>query len=260
MRVVILDTPADVAITAAEHISCMISTKPCAILGLATGGSTIGLYDELVARYNRKQLSFAGVTSFNLDEYIGLEPLNSQSYRSFMTHHLFEHIDINIKNTHVPNGMIPVQTANAAYEDLIQSKGGIDLQILGIGNNGHIGFNEPGSSFMSRTRAKALTKETIKANSRFFSTGEYQPNLAITMGIGTILDARKIVLIATGEAKSFAVRDMIEGPLSNQCPASALQNHPNVVIVIDKAAAHLLEKQPGSPHLNTYDKALGDIE
>lgn len=241
MKVIILDKPEDVAHYSAEMIRRTVVRKPNATLGLATGSSPIESYRELVRAYRRGSVSFQACRCFNLDEYIGIDGKNKHSYRHFMQENLFKFIDIPNQNTHIPNGMASDLDGEAlSYEEGIRAAGGIDLQLLGIGNNCHIGFNEPGSSLSSRTRAKALTCDTMNANSRFFNKEENQPNMALTMGIGTILEARKILLIATGEKKSLAIKQCIEGPISAFFPGSALQQHADSTIVIDEAAASLL--------------------
>jgi len=241
MRIVILSSASDVAQFAADIVANQLEIKADSVLGLATGSTPVALYDELITRYQAEQLSFKEVVSFNLDEYIGISVTHNQSYRTFMNQHLFEFINIDIQNTHVPEANLPTKQAllNSAvrYEKSIAEAGGIDLQILGIGINGHIGFNEPSSSLASCTRVKTLSQSTIEANKRFFNEDEFQPYLALTMGIGTILDSRHLLLLATGENKASAVRAMIEGPLSAMVPASALQQHVNASIIIDQAAA-----------------------
>ncbi|UTV98170.1 glucosamine-6-phosphate deaminase [Marinomonas rhizomae] len=244
MQVIILPSAHDVALFAADRVVDVINTKTNPVLGLATGSTPIALYKELVARYQSKQVSFRQTISFNLDEYIGIADSHQQSYRTFMNQHLFESIDIVATNTYVP--LAESQNADTLkksaqdYEVSIQQAGGIDLQILGIGLNGHIGFNEPTSSFASRTRIKTLSESTVVANKRFFEEDEYQPHLALTMGIGTILESRSVLLMATGKAKAESVKAMIEGPLSAMCPASALQLHEAATIVLDEEAASLL--------------------
>ena len=212
--------------------------KANSVLGLATGSSPLPMYRKLIAANQAQQVSFAEVTTFNLDEYLGLAADHSQSYRHFMNESLFNHIDIDKSHTHVPDGASndPLQTC-ADYEQSISSAGGVDLQILGIGRNGHIGFNEPSSSLVSRTRVKTLTKDTVEANKRFFRDGEFQPRLSITMGIGTIMEARHILLLATGSDKADAICATIEGPVSAHCPASILQMHANATLIIDEQAA-----------------------
>ncbi|MFC6670515.1 glucosamine-6-phosphate deaminase [Marinobacterium aestuariivivens] len=242
MQVIIAGSPGEVASLAADRIERLLARHKAAVLGLATGSTPIALYQELIARYHRNQLSFREVTTFNLDEYVGLAPEHPQSYRTFMQRQLFDRIDIDPRNTHIPNGQhCPTEEA-AAYETRIRSLGGIDLQVLGLGRNGHIGFNEPCSSLHSRTRIKTLAEATVRDNSRFFEPGEFMPKLAITMGIATILEARQILLLATGSAKAEAVRTMVEGPLSASCPASALQQHPNTLVIVDSEAGSQLSQ------------------
>lgn len=241
MQVVIVHSAQQAALQAAQYCANHLNTKPNSVLGLATGSTPVALYQVLIDMHQTGSLSFHLAHSFNLDEYIGIAPDHPQSYRHFMDKHLFQHIDINLENTFVPNGTIDPIVASREYEAQIAALGGIDLQILGLGRNGHIGFNEPSSSLASRTRAKTLTHATLQDNSRFFKPDEFQPSLAITMGIGTILEARQVLLIATGDAKAQAVKDCIEGPLSASCPASALQMHPNTKIILDNQAASLLE-------------------
>ncbi|OMH33887.1 glucosamine-6-phosphate deaminase [Motiliproteus sp. MSK22-1] len=240
MQVVIAESAQEVAQLGADHICRLIKNKPAAVLGLATGSTPIALYQELISRFQHGILSFSQVRSFNLDEYVGLEPDHPQSYRHFMNHQLFKHININLQNTHLPDGTGDPVLQAERYEAQIREAGGIDLQVLGLGRNGHIGFNEPCSSLGSATRIKTLTPETLRDNSRFFSSDEFQPTLAITMGIGTIHRARKALLLATGKAKAEAVKQMVEGPLSASCPASALQMHPHAVVVVDPEAGALL--------------------
>lgn len=242
MRIVVLENANAVAAFGANHIIENIYHKPEITLGLATGSSPVRLYQNLIEANREHRVSFQRVSTFNLDEYLGLGGEHPQSYRHFMNEKLFNHIDIDLNNTHVPNGTArnPL-SACEEYEQAILNHGGIDIQLLGIGRNGHIGFNEPTSSLTSRTRVKTLTKDTVDANRRFFAKGEFQPRLSITMGIGTILEAREIVLIATGSDKAEAIKETIEGPVSAFCPASVLQMHARVVVVIDRAAAEELK-------------------
>ena len=242
MQVIITESAAEVATLGADHICRLLTSNPAAVLGLATGSTPIALYQQLIERYQQGQVSFAGVRSFNLDEYIGLQPDHPQSYRSFMNRHLFDQLDIQPGNTQIPDGSKNPQSEALAYERLIQQQGGIDLQLLGVGCNGHIGFNEPSSSLASRTRVKTLTAQTVRDNSRFFAAGEYQPQLAITMGIATIMEARQLLLLATGEHKASAVNALVEGPLSGHCPASVLQQHPQALVIVDSAAGALLSQ------------------
>jgi glucosamine-6-phosphate deaminase len=245
MQVIIFDDANQVAKNAAEWVAQLVNNKPKAVLGFATGSTPISLYKELVVKHQENNLSFKDSTSFNLDEYLGIDENNPQSYRQFMNANLFNHVDINKDRTFLPTcnqGENP-REQGVAYEENIKESGGIDLQILGIGANGHIGFNEPTSSLASRTRIKTLTQQTLDDNSRLFNKDEFQPTLAMTMGIATILDARYVLLMATGENKAKAVKDMVAGPLSAMCPASALQLHENAIILLDKAAASELEDQ-----------------
>lgn len=242
MEIIILENADSVAALGAQRITELVSKKPNAVLGLATGSTPIAMYQHLVALYKQQQISFRDLTTFNLDEYIGIEAESPQSYRSFMNRELFDQVDIEITNTYLPTcetGQNPRQVGEE-YERAILDTGGIDLQILGIGTNGHIGFNEPTSSLSSRTRVKTLTQATVADNSRLFSKAEFQPHLAMTMGIATIMDARRTILLATGESKAEAVQKSIEGPLTASCPASALQMHQHATFVLDEAAASKL--------------------
>ena len=241
MRIVINPTAQQAVNFCASYYSELLQSKPNAVLGLATGGTPVNLYKALIEKYQQGEISFKDVVSFNLDEYWQLPPNHPQSYRYFMEQNLFNHIDIDAANTFLPDAMTDqAEIACHNYEKAIADAGGIDLQLLGIGANGHIGFNEPTSSLCSRTRVKTLTAKTLEDNARFFAANEYQPKTALTMGIGTILDAREILLLATGEGKAEAIRAAIEGPLSTMCPASSLQQHNNVTIVIDEEAASKL--------------------
>ncbi len=223
---------------AARVIAKVVREKPDAVLGLATGRTPLALYRELIRLHRDEGLSFKQVTTFNLDEYVGLYPTHEQSYRCFMDEHLFRHIDIDLANTHVPNGVVADLHAECrSYEERIAAAGGIDLQLLGLGRNGHIGFNEPTGSLRSRTWIKILSEGTLRDNSAVFGSFEAMPRHAITMGIGTILDARRLLLLAFGPSKVRAVQDMIEGPLAAICPASALQLHPRATIVLDEESA-----------------------
>ena len=226
----------------ATEIAALIRRKSVAganaVLGLATGSTPQGVYDELVRLHRTEGLSFANVVTFKLDEYWPMEPGPLQSYRRFMQEHLFDHVNLVSAKTHVPDGLAQDIAAYAQeYEDQIRAAGGIDLQLLGIGDNGHIAFNEPGSPGNSRTRRVDLTEETIQANSRFFSCADEVPTHAITMGIGTILEAKRIILMATGERKADAVEHAIQGPIDAMSPASQLQRNREVTFVLDTAAA-----------------------
>lgn len=246
MRVVILKSPDDVAEFAANVVNDLVNSKaqvnkPC-VLGLATGGTPMGLYRQLVARYSQGKISFRGVTTFNLDEYVGVPPEHVQSYHYYMQDALFKHVDFGSNANHIPKAWNCDLTESAqAYERAIKETGGIDLQILGIGTDGHIGFNEVGSSLGSRTRLKTLTRQTRLDNARFFSSTEEVPRMALTMGIATILESQAILLMATGKSKASAIAGCVEGPVSSNNPSSALQLHPNVTIVLDEESASLLK-------------------
>jgi len=237
MDVWILESAQAVAVKAADICAELIQAKPDARLGLATGATPQALYAELVRRNQLGQLSFARVETFNLDEYLGVGPNQPRSFHHAMRDSLFDHVDIDPINTHLPAGDAADPAAEAAaYDALIKARGGIDLQILGIGRNGHIGFNEPGSSLRSRTRVKTLSRATLRDNQ--LGKPDFEaPVMAITMGIGTILDARALLVLATGWAKAPAVAAALEGPLSARCPASAIQLHPDATVVLDPAAA-----------------------
>lgn len=203
-------------------------------------------------------MTFAEVVSFNLDEYVGIPREHDQSYWSFMQRNLFQHIDISMENSYLPNGDCNDLLEECdRYESLIEEMAGIDLQILGIGSDGHIGFNEPGSSLASRTRVKALTERTRQDNARFFGDVQQVPKLAITMGVGTILESERILILATGDNKASAVRDFIEGPVTSMVPASALQMHPNVTAILDSSAARLLQR---TEYYNQMEQIQAELE
>ncbi len=257
MKVVILKDAIEVAKYGADIIIKQIHRKPDTVLGLATGSTPLSLYNELISAHRTGRVSFGKVSSFNLDEYLGLTGNHPQSYRKFMNQHLFDHIDIDKSQTAVPPGDADDPfSACELYEKAIKLKGGIDIQLLGIGRNGHIGFNEPSSSLMSRTRVKTLTRATIEDNARFFRQGEFQPHLSITMGIATILESRKVVLLATGVHKAEAIKATIEGPLTAACPASALQLHEHALVVIDEAAASHLTDVDFYKHIEMENNKL----
>ncbi|NLL76213.1 MAG: glucosamine-6-phosphate deaminase [Clostridiales bacterium] len=224
---------------AATLISAQVISKPDSILGLATGSSPIGAYHQLAAWCQKGDVDFSLITSVNLDEYVGLAPDNSASYHYFMKKNFYSNININMQNTHLPDGYTSeLQDACKHYDSLIQKLGGIDLQLLGIGNNGHIGFNEPGDNFILGTHIVNLTESTIKANSRLFDKEEDVPRQAITMGIGNIFQAEKIVLIACGHGKADALCRALTGPVTPEVPASILQLHKNLTIVADEEALY----------------------
>lgn len=237
MKVLILDTPDEAVKRAAGIMAQQLRDRPDSVLGLATGGTMLPLYQQLRALHRDAGLSFAQATTFNLDEYVGLPPSDPRSYHAYMREHLFDHIDINPANTHLPRGDAPDPEAEAdRYDVAITAAGGLDLQLLGLGQNGHIGFNEPTSSLASRTRIKTLTEDTRSANAQYFPDGD-TPRFAITMGVGTIMDARHCLLLATGAGKADAVARMVEGPVSAACPGSILQMHRHATVVLDRAAA-----------------------
>ena len=220
-------------------------------MGLATGSTPLETYACLIEACTKGVISFKEVRTFNLDEYVGIPPDHPRSYRYFMDMELFSRIDILPENTHIPIGYhVDPYESSKNYEKEIEKAGGVDLQILGIGSNGHIGFNEPSSSLNSRTRIKSLTRQTIEDNARFFKQGEFQPIQAITMGIKTIMEADTIILIAYGASKAKSVKAAIEGPVSSFCPASILQFHEKAVFVIDEQAASLLENKQYYEHVD----------
>ena len=237
MRIYQAETYTAMSRRAANIISAQVIYKPDCVLGLATGGTPVGLYKQLVDWYNKGDLSFAETRSVNLDEYLGLSPHHEQSYRYFMQVNLFDHIDIKPENTHVLNGLAKDPDAECrAYNQLIRDLGGIDLQLLGMGHNGHIAFNEPGENFGLETHVVDLTERTIDANQRFFERREDVPRHALSMGIKNIMNARRILLVVSGEDKAEAVYKAFAGPVTKQVPASVLQLHPDVTLVGDKAA------------------------
>ncbi|MCT4371317.1 glucosamine-6-phosphate deaminase [Yangia mangrovi] len=242
MKILILGDAAAAAARAAEIIAAQVTAKPASVLGLATGGTMEAVYEQLIALHRAGSASFAGAQSFNLDEYVGLSGDHPCSYRRYMAEKLFDQIDIAPGSAHLPMGEVADPEAEAArYEAAIAAAGDIDLQLLGLGLNGHIGFNEPTSSLSSITRLKTLERSTREANSRYFPEGEEPPRLAITMGIGTIMRAREVLLVATGTAKARAVAQVIEGPVSARWPGSVLQMHRHATLVLDRAAASELE-------------------
>ena len=242
MRVVILPNEVEASNFACQFIADYINNNKNPVVGLATGSSVLLTYEALIKKHQLGELSFKETLTFNLDEYLGLPPNHVQSYRNYMNRKLFDHVDIDQNNTFVPECFDDnFDLACTNYEAEIKKHGGIGLQLLGVGSNGHIGFNEPTSSLQSRTRVKTLTQNTLSKNARFFKTSEYQPSQALTMGIGTIMEADNILLIGLGKHKSEAVADVIEGPLTAFCPGSVLQYHQNVTIILDKLAASNLK-------------------
>ena len=242
MEFIIAESTEDMSRQAADRIASYVDADPSCVLGLATGTTPIGLYACLVEDCAAGKISFADVTTFNLDEYRGLNPEHDQSYRYFMKKHLFDHVDIDQARTHVPEGFNPdADAVCAAYEEAIEEAGGIDLQLLGLGPNGHIGFNEPGDAFELETHCVDLTAATIEANKRFFDGNEdLVPKQAYTMGIKTIMQARKVLVVVNGKGKAEAVKAMITGPVTPACPGSILQLHPDCTVVADEEALSLL--------------------
>ncbi|RDB57094.1 glucosamine-6-phosphate deaminase [Paraeggerthella hongkongensis] len=241
MNIIIADTYEEMSRKAADVIADCLAKDPSCVLGLATGSTPIGLYAELVRDCEAGKISFADATTFNLDEYRGLDPRHDQSYRYFMQQNLFDHVNVDVARTHVPDGSNPdADAACAAYEEAIAQAGGVDLQLLGLGHNGHIGFNEPCDCFPVDTHVVELTESTIQANSRLFGSIDEVPREAYTMGIGTIMRAAKVLVVANGEGKAQIVRDAFFGPVTPQVPASVLQLHPDVTVIVDKEAGALL--------------------
>ena len=237
MRIYRTKDSADMSREAANIVSAQIIMKPDCVLGLATGSTPIGLYKQLIEWYQKGDLDFSEVRTVNLDEYKGISRENDQSYYYFMHQNLFDHVNIPEGNTHLPDGMaLDPEKECDRYNNLIQSMGGVDLQLLGIGHNGHIGFNEPGDSFDKQVHCVNLTESTIEATKRFFASADEVPRQAYTMGIGNLLQAKKILVVANGEGKAEIVKKAFFGPVTPQVPASILQLHQDVVLVADEAA------------------------
>lgn len=244
MRVIIHDSEQQASLRAAQLIAKLVRQKPSCVLGLSTGTSPLNAYAELIRMHKEESLDFSRVTTFNLDEYVGLGPSDRHSYRHFMQENFFNHINIPAQQTHFPDGRaLDFAASCLAYEHRIKDCGGIDLQVLGIGTDGHIAFNEPGSSLGSRTRLKTLASETVRDNARFFDSIDQVPRLAITMGVGTILESKQCLMLAFGKRKAIAIRDTIEGPITAQVTASALQLHRDVVVILDEEAAAMLRRR-----------------
>jgi glucosamine-6-phosphate deaminase len=230
---------------AARVIAHAVRLKPTLTLGLATGSTMVGVYRELARMHSDGALDFSRVVTFNLDEYLGISPEHPHSFHAFMQDNFFSKVNVDPTNVHIPDGTITgdYEKYCAEYEAEIERAGGIDLQLLGIGRNGHIGFNEPTSSFASKTRLKVLSKGTIEDNRKFFGANETMPRCAITMGIGTILTARRVLMLATGAAKAAAVAKAIEGPITSSVTASALQMHADATVIVDEDAAGELKQR-----------------
>lgn len=241
MNVIIAASYEEMSKIAAKEIAKLVYIKPDAILGLATGSTPEGVYKELIELNKESRIDFSKVTSYNLDEYKGLPGDHPQSYRYFMDTKLFNHINIDKNKTHVLSGVTKdIEKECKEYDDAIEADGGIDLQLLGIGENGHIGFNEPSDYLNMNTHLTKLTEDTIKANSRFFDSFKEVPTEAITMGLGSIMKAKKIILLASGEKKAEIIAKLVEEKISTKIPASLLQVHPDVLIIVDKAAGKYL--------------------
>ena len=245
MLLILKPNSEELGLEAARIVANAVRRNPVLRLGLATGNTMVAMYRELVRLHRDQGLDFSRVVTFNLDEYLGLSSDHPHSFHQFMRQNLFAHINLPPANIHIPDGAITgdYQQYCASYEETIRRTGGIDLQILGIGRNGHVGFNEPTSSLGSRTRLKVLSKETIEDNRKFFTAEQQLPQCAITMGIGTILEAKRILLLASGSSKAAAIAKAIEGPLTASVTASALQLHSDVTFVVDREAAAQLKQQ-----------------
>jgi len=243
MEIIIQASAEAASVVGARIVAKCVRETPGAVLGLATGGTPVALYRELVRMHREEGLDFSGVKTFNLDEYVGLGPAHPASYRHFMEEHLFAHVNVRRENIHIPDGLAAdVPASCASYEEAIRAAGGIDVQLLGIGGDGHIGFNEPSSSLVSRTRIKTLTAQTRRDNARFFEAAEDVPFHVVTMGVGTIMEARQVLLLAFGAGKARSVREAVEGPLSAMVPASVLQMHGSAKVLLDEAAAAELSR------------------
>ena len=242
MRLIVTKNYEEMSKVAAKEMAEDIKRNPEIVLGLATGGTPVGMYKELIRMYNEGELDFSKVTSINLDEYVGLSGDHDQSYRYFMNTNLFNHINIDKNNTFVPNGLAEnIEEECMAYDARIQDIGGIDLQLLGLGANGHIGFNEPGEALSVGTHLTDLKESTIEANARFFDSIDDMPRKAITMGLGGIMMAKKIMVIASGEGKAEVVKAMMSGKITTEIPATMLQMHRDVILIVDEDAAKLLK-------------------
>lgn len=242
MKVIVVKNYEEMSKLAADEMAKVIVNKPNAVLGLATGGTPEGLYDELIKMNKDGKIDFSEITSVNLDEYVGLSGEHPQSYRYFMNNKLFNHVNINKDRTFVPNGLAAdINEEGRQYDRMIDELGGIDIQLLGIGNNGHIAFNEPDENLVAGTHLTGLTESTIQANSRYFESADEVPKTAITMGLGQIMKAKKILLLASGEGKAEAIKGVVSGQITTSNPATMLQMHRDVTVIIDEAAAKLIK-------------------
>ena len=241
MEVRIFERAEQACQAAATLLAAQLLRRPESVLGLATGSSPIPVYDALTRDYQAGMLDFSRVTTFNLDEYVGLGADHPQSYRRFMEEHLYSRVNLRREATHIPDGCAADLNAEAAsYDAAIRAAGGLDVQLLGIGRNGHIGFNEPGDRFIAGCHVVELAENTIAANARFFASEAEVPRQAISMGIGSIMSARQVLLIATGASKAIAIAQTVKGDITPQVPASILQTHPDALLLLDKAAAAML--------------------
>ena len=239
MQFIVCESYEEMSRRGADIIAAIVKEKPGALLGLATGSTPVGMYRELIRRYREGELDFSAVSSYNLDEYYPISPENEQSYRYFMNANLFDHINIDKNNTHVPNGAAEdAEEACRAYDEAYAATGGADVQVLGIGQNGHIAFNEPDEALIVGTHVTGLTEDTIKANSRFFASIDEVPTRALTMGMGSIMMAKKIILLANGKNKHAAVSALLDNRITTAIPATLLKLHPDVIILCDKEAYH----------------------
>lgn len=237
MKLIVCENYAKMSKAGADIIAELLKSKPDCVLGLATGSTPVGMYQELAKMNKAGEITFKNVTSFNLDEYYPLAPDHDQSYRYFMNHNLFDHVDIDKSKTHVPDGLAAAPDAmGKAYDEAIEAAGGIDLQVLGLGPNGHIAFNEPEAELYAGTHKTALTDSTIEANARFFESKADVPTHAVTMGIGSIMKARKIIVLANGKVKHPVVEKMLSGRITTMCPGTLLLAHADVTLIVDKDA------------------------
>ncbi|UNK19777.1 glucosamine-6-phosphate deaminase [Paenibacillus sp. N3/727] len=242
MNIYIFENEEGFVQTAANQITSLLNTNPYAKLGLATGSTPVPLYAKLIEMHRQGLVSFAGATTYNLDEYVGLPENHAESYRTFMNEKLFNHIDINIAQTHVPNGnAADLEEECRSYDQMMEQNGPIDLQLLGIGHNGHIGFNEPGDVLTSGTHVAPLQEKTRTANARFFPSIDDVPTHSVTMGVGSIMKARQIMLLIRGEDKAEIAQRALTGPITTECPASLLQCHPNVIVLLDQGAGRFFK-------------------
>ncbi len=242
MNLVMVKNYDEMSKVAAGVMAKVVNEKPDAVLGLATGGTPVGMYKELIKMNKDGNIDFSKVTTVNLDEYIGLAGTHEQSYRHFMNTNLFENININKANTYVPNGLAEnIEEEGKAYDKKIDELGGTDIQLLGVGNNGHIAFNEPDSVLIAGTHLTGLTESTIQANSRFFDSMEEVPKTAITMGLGQIMKSKRILLIASGEGKAEAIKELFSGKITTECPVTMLNMHRDVTVIVDEEAAKLIK-------------------